>query len=126
HTTQLGPRQLLPTKFDSTMRRPCALCPYGLSSSSSSLESGDFTPLMQSVLSVIKRCGCTTIKPGDDIYSPMHTRAHCTKDRVTARTIWRRSNALVQACWRSSTLARTKINTLNCQNPWSWKAKQVQ
>jgi hypothetical protein len=33
---------------------------------------------------------------------------------------------LVQACWRSSTLARTKINTLNCQNPWSWKAKQVQ
>jgi hypothetical protein len=83
---------------------------------------------MRSVPFAIEWCVCITIRPAGDIYSPTraHTRAPCMKGHVTGRTIRRRLNVGVRACWRSSIRARMKVNNSSCQNPLSSKAKQVQ
>src|SRR5262249_47570346 len=113
--------------FDNDTRRPCAFSSCGFSSSSSYWDDGDVTRSMRSVPSAIKWCVCITIRPAGDIYSPtrVHTRAPCMKDRVTGRTIRRRLNVSVRACWPSSTRAQMKVNNSGCQNPLSSKAKQV-
>jgi hypothetical protein len=52
-------------------------------------------------------------------------RAPCTKGLASVGTIARKSNVSVQAQWRSSILARTKINTSNRRSPLSSKAYSI-
>jgi hypothetical protein len=62
---------------------------------------------MLNVLSAIKWSVCTTIGLVGDIYSRTHE--HYTKGLVTARTISRTPNVLVQALWLNLILTRLKI-----------------